>query len=61
MALMCTQNASIAAQLGRKDLAHIWSLASLLAVPALANENVNKDMEIPWAQVPFGRKLLQAM
>ena len=60
---MCTQNAAVAAQFGRKDLTHIWSLASLLAMPALTtSEGVNKDgFDAPWAQNPFGRKLIHAM
>lgn len=58
---MCTQNAAVAALFGRKDLAHIWTLASLLAKPVLTKEASNKDLEMPWAQSPFGRKLLQAM
>ena len=58
---MCTQNASIAAQLGRKDLEKIWSLGSLLSVPSLTSDDFNKDIDTPWAQNPFGRKLLHAM
>ena len=58
---MCTQNAAVASLCGRKDLAHIWSLASLLAIPSLSGDGSHKDLETPWAQNPFGRKLLQAM
>lgn len=58
---MCNQNAAIAAQFGRKDLAHIWSLGALLATPTLVNNNRTQDPETPWAQNPFGRKLLHAM
>jgi len=58
---MCTQNATVAAQLGRKDLEKIWSLGSLLAVPSLISDDFNKDIDTPWAQNPFGRKLLHAM
>ncbi|KAI9557296.1 hypothetical protein GHT06_017122 [Daphnia sinensis] len=58
---MCNQNAAIAAQFGRKDLAYIWSLSALLATPTLVNENRTQDLETPWAQSPFGRKLLHAI
>ena len=59
---MCQQNAAVAALIGRKDLHHVWSLVALLAVPALTNETtVYKDQDSPWAQTPFGRKLLHAM
>ena len=61
VAWMCNQNAAIAAQFGRKDLTYIWSLGALLATPALVHENVNQDFDSPWAQNPFGRKLLHAM
>ncbi len=59
---MSQKNAAIAAQIGRKDLHHVWSLVALLAVPTLTNENsACKDQDSPWAQTPFGRKLLHAM
>lgn len=57
---MCNQNAAVAAQFGRKDLTYIWSLGALLATPTLIHENTN-DIDTPWAQKPFGRKLLHAM
>lgn len=58
---MCNQNAAVAAQFGRKDLTYIWSLGALLATPALIHENLTQDSDTPWAQNPFGRKLLHAM
>jgi len=58
---MCNQNAAVAAQFGRKDLEKVWSLGSLLAVPSLITDDVNKDIDTPWAQNPFGRKLLHAI
>lgn len=64
VAWMCTQNAAVAAQFGRKDLTHVWSLASLLAIPALTSSDEQfhtESLETPWAQNPFGRKLLHAM
>ncbi|XP_059350855.1 GATOR complex protein WDR59-like isoform X2 [Daphnia carinata] len=58
---MCNQNAAVASQFGRKDLAYIWSLGALLATPTLVNDNRSQDLETPWAQNPFGRKLLHAI
>lgn len=61
-AWMCNQNAAVAAQFGRKDLTYIWSLGALLATPTLTVENnTHQDLETPWAQNPFGRKLLHSM
>ena len=57
---MCNQNAVVAAQFGRKDLAYIWSLGALLVPPAFHDQR-RQDSESPWAQNPFGRSLLQAM
>lgn len=58
---MCNHNAAIAAQFGRKDLIYVWSLGALLATPALIHENLSHESITPWAQNPFGRKLLHAM
>lgn len=58
---MCNQNAAVAAQFGRKDLTYIWSLGALLGTPTLIHENNTNDLDTPWAQNPFGRKLLHAM
>ncbi|XP_046440628.1 GATOR complex protein WDR59-like isoform X2 [Daphnia pulex] len=60
-AWMCNQNAAVAAQFGRKDLTYIWSLGALLATPTLIHENNTNDLDTPWAQNPFGRKLLHAI
>lgn len=61
VAWMCTQNAAVAAQFGRKDLMHVWSLSALLASPVLACDANKTELNTPWAQNPFGRKLLHSM
>lgn len=53
---VCNHNANVAAQIGRKDLIQIWSLAALTATEF--NETPTYS-SIPWACHPFGRNLLQ--
>ncbi|XP_074645024.1 GATOR2 complex protein WDR59-like isoform X3 [Tubulanus polymorphus] len=55
----CTKNASVAASIGRKDLAQMWSLAALSASPMLSS-SPNPDAGPPWAYMPFGRNLIKS-
>ncbi|XP_035678671.1 GATOR complex protein WDR59-like isoform X2 [Branchiostoma floridae] len=57
---MCTRNAAAANQVGRKDLVQVWSLA-VLALSADLAPSSSPDLECPWAQHPFGRRLLQTL
>jgi len=53
---ICNHNANVAAQIGRKDLIQVWSLAALTATEFPESP---EHSTIPWACHPFGRKLLQ--
>ncbi|XP_070574732.1 GATOR2 complex protein WDR59-like [Ptychodera flava] len=57
---MCSKNASVAANVGRKDLVQVWSLAALATNKALLPSK-DPDVSSPWAVHPFGRKLLSAI
>ncbi|XP_033625882.1 GATOR complex protein WDR59-like [Asterias rubens] len=58
--LMCSLNAKAAAKVGRSDLVQVWSLVALSTSNELKPSSVPDD-EIPWAQHPFGRQLLQTL
>ncbi|KAK2724947.1 GATOR2 complex protein WDR59-like isoform X2 [Artemia franciscana] len=56
----CRQNAEAAAQLGRRDLVHVWNVAATITSPLLAPSD-NIDAGTPWAQHPGGRKLAESL
>ncbi|XP_023233650.1 GATOR complex protein WDR59-like isoform X1 [Centruroides sculpturatus] len=60
IATQCTKNASKAAEVGRRDLVQMWSICSHIANPKL-KANLDPDIECPWAQNSFGRKMLQSI
>lgn len=57
----CNNNATCAANVGRKDLAQVWSLAALIASPQLLHDKPGPDAADPWAQHPFGRRMLESI
>ncbi|KAL1440020.1 hypothetical protein MTO96_009842 [Rhipicephalus appendiculatus] len=57
----CNNNATCAANVGRKDLAQVWSLAALIASPQLSHDKPGPDAAVPWAQHPFGRQMLESI
>ncbi|XP_077503120.1 WD repeat domain 59 isoform X2 [Amblyomma americanum] len=57
----CNHNATCAANVGRKDLAQVWSLAALIASPQLSQDKQGPDAAVPWAQHSFGRRMLESI
>ncbi|XP_043237262.1 GATOR complex protein WDR59-like isoform X1 [Amphibalanus amphitrite] len=58
---MCSANASLAASVGRKDLEKVWNLIGLVGDPGLVGSNADPDAGRPWAQHPFGRRLVESV
>ncbi|XP_050688408.1 GATOR complex protein WDR59-like isoform X5 [Eriocheir sinensis] len=54
----CTHNRDAAAAVGRKDLVQVWSLA---AHTASLGPGPAHNMDFPWAQHPFGQKLINSL
>ncbi|NXC76323.1 WDR59 protein, partial [Anhinga anhinga] len=56
----CQKNAASALAVGRRDLVQVWSLA-MVATDLCLGPKSDPDLEIPWAQHPFGRQLLESL
>uniref|UniRef100_A0A8D0GAC1 WD repeat domain 59 n=1 Tax=Sphenodon punctatus TaxID=8508 RepID=A0A8D0GAC1_SPHPU len=56
----CQKNAASALAVGRRDLVQVWSLARV-ATDLCLGPKLDPDLEIPWAQHPFGRQLLESL
>ncbi|NXP75568.1 WDR59 protein, partial [Ramphastos sulfuratus] len=56
----CQKNAASALTVGRRDLVQVWSLA-MVATDLCLGPKSDPDLEIPWAQHPFGRQLLESL
>ncbi|XP_066955157.1 GATOR2 complex protein WDR59 isoform X4 [Macrobrachium rosenbergii] len=58
----CTKNRDAAAAVGRKDLVQVWSLAAATASLASSSAISSiEDVEFPWCQHPFARKLVDSL
>ncbi|CAH1780353.1 unnamed protein product [Owenia fusiformis] len=56
----CTKNANLAASLGRKDLAQMWSMVAI-ANNKMLKPGEDPDKGAPWAMSPFGRNLIESL
>ena len=56
---MCSTNADLAGRVGRADLVQMWSMLSLIVLPAL-DPSPHPDDE-PWAAHPFGRQTIKSL
>ncbi|KAI9590995.1 hypothetical protein BDF19DRAFT_456772 [Syncephalis fuscata] len=53
------ENAEMARSLGRHDLSHMWTLASLILEDALKTNQSRSPRRLRWGLHPFGRRLVQ--
>ena len=60
---VCQRNAHFAAEVGRDDLAQLWSLLGLVASPAVCGtgDEAEDSFETPWAYHPFGRDMVASL
>ncbi|KAM3625977.1 uncharacterized protein V6R79_020733 [Siganus canaliculatus] len=56
----CQKNAAAALNVGRRDVAKVWALASAATSQDLSPDS-DPDAETPWARHPFGRHLLETL
>lgn len=59
-AQLCMKNASLAAEVGRRDLVQMWTLLAQVMNKDLTPDPEN-DLKTPWACHPFGRKLINSL
>ena len=57
---MCSHNAAVAEEYGRRDLVQTWSIAGLVSSQVLAAPS-SPDQGCPWSKHVFGRKMIKSL